>query len=164
MIIRKLRLQRGWTQDQLAELCDVSTRTIQRLERGYQPGLETAKSLAAVFEVDVSTFLIEESDMKPESTEPAEMTSEEKTAMEYVRGVKEFYHHAFMYIIMVAVFGGVSLFGPATDKAPMIFWGAFFWGIGLVLHGLVAFEKIQLPWIGTSWEKRQIEKRLGRKL
>ena len=34
MLIRKLRLQRGWAQEQLAELCDFSVRTIQRLEKG----------------------------------------------------------------------------------------------------------------------------------
>lgn len=34
MIIRKLRLQRGWSQEQLAELTGLSTRTIQRIERG----------------------------------------------------------------------------------------------------------------------------------
>ncbi len=36
------------------------------------------------------------------------------------------------------------------------------WGVGVVIHGLVAFEKINF--IGQNWEKSQIEKRLGRKL
>jgi len=53
MIVRKLRLQRGWTQDQLSEISGLSIRTIQRLERGAKPSLETAKSLAAI-----SGFLI----------------------------------------------------------------------------------------------------------
>ncbi|CAM4169684.1 XRE family transcriptional regulator [Vibrio agarivorans] len=34
MIIRKLRLKRGWTQEQLAELSGLSIRTVQRIERG----------------------------------------------------------------------------------------------------------------------------------
>ena len=58
MIVRKLRLRHGWSQDQLAELADVSIRTIQRIERGHKPSLETAKALAAVFEVDVTTCLL----------------------------------------------------------------------------------------------------------
>jgi transcriptional regulator with XRE-family HTH domain len=33
MIVRKLRLQRGWTQEHLAELTGLSVRSIQRLER-----------------------------------------------------------------------------------------------------------------------------------
>lgn len=47
MLVRKLRLQRGWSQEHLAELVGVSVRTIQRIERGYSPGLETSKALAS---------------------------------------------------------------------------------------------------------------------
>ncbi len=54
MIIRKLRLRSGWSQDQLAELSGLSIRTIQRIERGQKPSLESLKSLAAVFEMNVS--------------------------------------------------------------------------------------------------------------
>ena len=57
MIIRKLRLQRGWSQEQLAEMADVSVRTIQRIERGQKPGLETANALASVFGVELSLFV-----------------------------------------------------------------------------------------------------------
>ena len=56
VIVRKLRLQQGWSQDQLATLSGLSVRTIQRLERGGSASLESAKALASVFEVDVSTF------------------------------------------------------------------------------------------------------------
>ena len=63
MIVRKLRLQRGWSQSQLAEMLGVATRTVQRLEQGQRPSLETAKALAAVFEVDLSTFQPEEPTM-----------------------------------------------------------------------------------------------------
>ena len=34
LLIQKLRLQRGWSQEQLAELTGLSVRTIQRIERG----------------------------------------------------------------------------------------------------------------------------------
>ncbi len=37
MIVRKLRLERNWTQEQLAEMCGISVRTIQRLERDQKP-------------------------------------------------------------------------------------------------------------------------------
>ncbi|MDO5896711.1 helix-turn-helix domain-containing protein [Agrobacterium sp. Azo12] len=54
MLIQKLRLQRGWSQEQLATISGLSTRTIQRLERGQPASLETMNTLAAVFEVDLS--------------------------------------------------------------------------------------------------------------
>ena len=53
MIIRKLRLQRGWTQSQLAEMAGVTPRTILRIEQGQNPSLETCRALASVFEVDL---------------------------------------------------------------------------------------------------------------
>jgi transcriptional regulator with XRE-family HTH domain len=56
MIVRKLRLQRGWSQGQLAYITDLNVRTIQRIERGQVPSLESKKSLAAAFEVQLATF------------------------------------------------------------------------------------------------------------
>lgn len=53
MLIQKLRLQRGWSQ-QLADLSGLSVRTIQRLEKGQDASTESLKSLAAVFEIDFS--------------------------------------------------------------------------------------------------------------
>jgi len=45
MLIQKLRLQRGWSQEQLATISGLSTRTIQRLERGQPASLETVINL-----------------------------------------------------------------------------------------------------------------------
>ncbi|WP_415890961.1 helix-turn-helix domain-containing protein [Neptuniibacter sp. SY11_33] len=59
MIVKKLRTDRNWSQEQLATMAGQSTRTIQRVESGQRASLETLKSLASVFEVDIST-LIEE--------------------------------------------------------------------------------------------------------
>ena len=54
MIVKKLRLERNWSQEQLAECCGLSVRTIQRVESGNRASLETLKCLASVFEVDIS--------------------------------------------------------------------------------------------------------------
>ena len=48
-LVQKLRLQRGWSQEQLAELCALSVRTIQRIERGQTASLKTLNALASVF-------------------------------------------------------------------------------------------------------------------
>jgi len=45
MLIQKLRLQHGWSQQQLAELSGISVRTIQRIERGQPASTESLKSL-----------------------------------------------------------------------------------------------------------------------
>lgn len=61
MIIQKLRLEKGWSQELLAQLSGVSVRTIQRVEGGHKAGLETLKSLAAVFDINVATLMQEHS-------------------------------------------------------------------------------------------------------
>ncbi|MBP8039796.1 MAG: helix-turn-helix transcriptional regulator, partial [Aeromonadaceae bacterium] len=80
MNVRKLRLQRNWSQEQLAQVSGLSIRTIQRIERGQTPGLESVKSLAAVFDVHVESLLME-NDM----TQDDQIDKTEQQAMEYVR-------------------------------------------------------------------------------
>lgn len=52
-MIKKLRKQNHYSQEQLAILAGVSLRTIQRIESGHSASLETLKCLAAVFEVEI---------------------------------------------------------------------------------------------------------------
>jgi XRE family transcriptional regulator, regulator of sulfur utilization len=160
IIVRKLRLQRGWTQDQLAEFAGLSVRSVQRLERGAPPSLETLKSLAAVFEVDIATL----KNGDPPMTTENRVTGDEKEAIEYVKGIREFYQHVCMYVAFTAMF--VGLFGyrlgfddPKLQFLMMAFAG---WGVGVIVHGLVAFEVIRF--FGPRWERELIERRLGRKL
>ena len=54
MIVKKLRKRNSWSQEQLAQFAGVSLRTIQRVEAGNQASIETLKSLASVFEVEIS--------------------------------------------------------------------------------------------------------------
>lgn len=51
--IRELRLQRAWSQEQLAEIAGISARTVQRLEQGQTAALETLKALAAAFDMPI---------------------------------------------------------------------------------------------------------------
>ena len=54
MIVKKLRAKRNWSQEQVATFSGLSIRTIQRVESGQSASLETLKSLASVFEVDIA--------------------------------------------------------------------------------------------------------------
>lgn len=56
MIVKKLRHKHKWSQEQLAELCGLNVRTIQRVENGSKASIETLKCLASVFEVNISTL------------------------------------------------------------------------------------------------------------
>ena len=153
MIVRKLRLRKGWSQDHLAELTDLSVRTIQRVERGHKPSLETAKALAAVFEVDVTTFTSEQDDM----TEQEQLQRDEVRAMEYAKGVKDFLSGLLAYIILAICF-----FALIGFNEPVLYWIFGGIGLGLIVQGLMAYEVIRLPF--QDLERRLTEKKLGRKL
>ena len=153
MIVRKLRLEKGWSQEHLAALSGISVRTIQRIERGQRPGLEILNALAAVFQTDVST-LTQELPM-PETTT---VSQEEKVAMEYVRDIKGFYSHFVTFVIIIPGLAALNYF--TSPEYYWVVWPAFGWGIGLIAHGLSVFEVF--TFFGPDWERRQIEKRLRR--
>lgn len=54
MIVKKLRVKKRWSQEQLANMAGLSLRTIQRVEAGKPASNETLKSLASVFEINIS--------------------------------------------------------------------------------------------------------------
>nr|WP_240479546.1 2TM domain-containing protein [Pseudoalteromonas rubra] len=154
-MIRKLRLQRGWSQEQLAECSGLSIRTIQRIERGQDPSLESLKSLAAVFETSIASLKEE-----PDSMSQGSITQQEQRVIEQVRAIKDFYSHLTTYILVNLILFAINFFtSPGYIWA---WWPALGWGIGLFSHWVSAFEVFDL--FGAKWEKRQIEKRLGRKL
>ncbi|OEE66283.1 XRE family transcriptional regulator [Enterovibrio norvegicus FF-33] len=157
MIVRKLRLQRGWSQEQLSEMSGLSVRTIQRIERGDKPGLESLKSLAAVFELQVSDL---QKEPEPEMTADINITEEETRVLNQVREIKGFYSHLVSYVLVIT---GLFILNFMTSPDYIwAWWPAMGWGIGIVSHGLSAFEVLNL--FGPEWEKKQVEKRLGRKL
>lgn len=91
------------------------------------------------------------------ASDNTEVTTEEKAAINYVKGIKEFYGHLFMFVIFQIAFLVTGKFSYSQTL-----WILLGWGAGLVMHGLVAFEVFGS--FGTKWEKKQIEKKLGRKL
>ncbi len=103
MIIRTLRENRGWSQEQLAQMSGVSVRTIQRIESGGRASLETLKCLAAVFETTIPDLRkdrtmtdhdkpVEQSEpprKEPDKT-PEGLSEEERAALRYVHYLKRY--------------------------------------------------------------------------
>ena len=161
MIVRKLRLQRGWSQDQLATMTGLSVRTIQRIEQGQQPGLESLKALASVFELDVAQLdgsEQQEREMRGMERDALQVSIEERAAMRYVERLKGFYYHMASYLLVIS-----GLFVINYLSNPDYIWA--WWtamGLGLASHALNLFQPFKL--FDPEWERRQVEKRLGRKL
>ena len=156
MLVQKLRLQRGWSQQQLAELSGLNVRTIQRIEKGQEPSVESLKSLAAVFNVEFSTLKEQGMDNVISETQSAE----EILAFNQVRKLKGFYIHLAQYVLTVALLAVINAL--TTPNRWWVQWVIMGWGIGVFFHWLQISERFGL--FGSKWEKEQVEKRLGRKL
>jgi len=156
MLVQKLRLQRGWSQQQLAELSGLNVRTIQRIEKGQEPSVESLKSLAAVFNVEFST--LKEQGMDNAISES--QSAEEILAFNQVRKLKGFYIHLAQYVLIIALLTVINAL--TTPNRWWVQWVVMGWGIGVFFHWLQISERFSL--FGSKWEKEQVEKRLGRKL
>ena len=161
MLIQKLRLQRGWSQEQLAEVSGLSVRTVQRLERGQPGSLETMNALAAVFETDLDR--LKEPSMnatRPDNVRPDDVRPDEALALAHVRKVKSFYVHLTQYLIVISILAVVNL--TSYPNYLWFVWPALGWGIGVAAHGASTFGVVRL--FDGAWERRQVEKYLGRDL
>ena len=156
MLVQKLRLQRGWSQQQLAELSGLNVRTIQRIEKGQEPSVESLKSLAAVFNLDFSTLKEQGMDNVISETQSAE----EILAFNQVRKLKGFYFHLAQYVLVISLLTVINAL--TMPKYWWVQWVIMGWGIGIFLHWLQISDRFN-P-LGSKWEKEQVEKRLGRKL
>ncbi len=73
--VKELRLQRGMTQQELAEMVRVSSRTIISIEKGqYSPSLMLAYRMARVFGVTVEELCCLEENLKREEVEKEEQS------------------------------------------------------------------------------------------
>ena len=138
--IKKMRLERHWSQDQLAEMSGLSIRTIQRIENGENAGLESLKSLAAVFETNIT-----DSDKK---VEMEQIRKEE----EYVQNVKGFYK-----LLAIAILSLVAPFILAVSDSSnwnVFLWILLSWGVLLGVYSLNVFD-----FFGDEWKRKLIKNR-----
>ena len=155
MIVRSLRQERGWSQAQLAEFSGLSQRTIQRIEKGQPPTLESLKSLAAVFEVDLK-------ELEPGNGEidEAALLPEELDELDHIRRTKRFAYDAIAAVGICAVlFLADWVFDGQITFAR---WAALGTAIWLTCDAFALFSGRDL--LGRGWERRQLEKRIGRRV
>ena len=62
-LVKLLRSQRDWSQEELAAACGISLRTIQRIENTGSCSLESKKALASVFEIESRSLEVDEQAM-----------------------------------------------------------------------------------------------------
>ena len=137
MNLKNLRVEKGWSQEQLAEISGVSARTIQRLEKGESPGMETLKALAAGFEMSVSEL------------QKATMEKEELAAMntgiisQIPKPWRVFLLHLFTFMVVITwLLAIISYFDLDKEIAGAV---GLPWAMILMVHAIknIGSEKPQ---------------------
>jgi transcriptional regulator with XRE-family HTH domain len=142
--IKKLRLVHHWSQDQLAEMSGLSIRTIQRIENGENAGLESLKSLAAVFEINIT------------DSDKAQEIEQIRKEEEYIQNVKGFYK-----LLAIATLSLVVPFIIAVHDSSnwnVFLWILLSWGVILGIYSLNVFD-----FFGEEWKTKMINKRFKKK-
>ena len=142
--IKKMRLERHWSQDQLAEMSGLSIRTIQRIENGENAGLESLKSLAAVFETNIA-----DSNKKEEMEQ---IRDEEK----YVQNVKGFYKLLAVAILSLAV--PFILAVSDSSNWSVFLWILLSWVVLIGIYSLNVFD-----FFGGKWRRKIISNKFKKK-
>jgi transcriptional regulator with XRE-family HTH domain len=144
--IKKMRLERHWSQEQLAEMSGLSIRTIQRIENGENAGLESLKSLASVFETNIV-----DSDKKEE----VEQIRKEE---EYVQNVKGFYKILVLAIFSLVTFFIIAIFESDSEGWFLFFYMLIVWALFLGIYSINYFD-----FFGEEWKRKIINKKFKKK-
>lgn len=123
MTLKDLRLSRGWTQDHLANVSGLSTRTIQRLENGSTAGAETLQALAAAFDTTVEDLL-----------KPLQPSETDRVWIEHLRALKANIIAAAITLPALAVFSWV-----VTPGAGWVGFVVAGWGLAIALHAALVY-------------------------
>ena len=85
---------------------------------------------------------------------------EEWLAMRHVRKLGRFYRQLVLYVTIITVLVVINAF--TQRHYWWVVWPAFGWGLALLLQANRLFQWV--PFLGSDWERRQVEKRLKRSL
>ena len=118
-------------------MADISSRTLQGIERRANASPETFKCIASVLETDFENLWKEQEMPTEEQPKMPWLSAEVKDVMEYINDIKAFYIHLFASGVAITGLTIINLF--LTSRYCWMLWAAFGWGIGLVCHGISVF-------------------------
>lgn len=148
---RSLRLTRAWSQEQLAELSGLSVRTVQRIEKGDQPSLETMSALAAVFEVSVADL------SEPNSLGDDALDQKIAYAKNKVTEEGHFYRSVITAIVVCLLLLVINHFTAPTSVWSL--WVVGIWCVLLVIRGIRTFVFRGLI---SRWQQKRLRQILRR--
>ena len=157
MTIKQRRVEKGWSQLQLAEFSGVSLRTVQRLEKGHRPTTETLKSVAAVFEIDFQELI---DNQQSQAIDESSLSELEKQELERIRKQQGFIRDLLIFATLIPLAFLASFTGILSLRTVLL--GLLGWATYFVWEAFNVFEA--KDFFDKDWEKRVLEKRIGRKV
>ncbi|WP_077999852.1 helix-turn-helix domain-containing protein [Edwardsiella tarda] len=152
---RARRLARAWSQEQLAEMSGLSTRTVQRIENGEQPSLETLSALAAVFEVSVAELSGAEANEANEECGDNTLDQRIAEARQKLAQEGRFYRSVITAIIVcLLLFTLNRVSSPASHWS---FWVAGIWCTLLVVRAMRIFIFNNMI---AKWHQKRLQQML----
>lgn len=150
--IRPLRLEKGWSQEQLATIAGLSTRTVQRIENGEQASLETLTAIAAALGVQVSNL-----NAQPQQTTMGEETPDEQRLRRQVAAEGKLLSMAVRFAVIGAILLAVNVF-----THPHYLWSL--WAIGGMSLALVmrAVRTLLFRNVFSRWQEQRLAQKLRR--
>ena len=133
--VKKLRMERAWPQEQLAEICDVSVRTVQRVESGETCSLETLKALATAFDLtpnDLTTNHNLAKQQEMDLTSDATAMPESSPPNPQANPMQGFKRHLAIYVAVNLMLFFINLTG--NPEKMWYIYPLLGWGIGLISH------------------------------
>lgn len=111
-LVKQLRANKHWSQQQLSDACGLNLRTIQRLESSGKASIETVRALAAVFEVSPDDLTVPESDKLETGESPLSLFSAAKHCLiNYAnfegRASRAEYWWFFLFVLLIAAISKV---------------------------------------------------------
>lgn len=126
MSLKALRRDRGWSQEELARISDLSVRTIQRFEAGDPPGLEAIKALATSFDLSVEEM------RDALAADPAARFYDAFFDTAETRRWAPLFWHSMIYLTVLVV---LTLIVAQLDTSPRIALGlGMLWGGDILVH------------------------------
>ena len=114
-LVKKLRKQKSWSQEQLSAIAGISLRTVQRVENEGACSLESRKALASAFEIDAADLELDGKAME--------------IAANHQQGRK--YGYAGAVVGLIGAYNGISV-DLANGGMSLSEAGVFYGGVGAV--------------------------------
>lgn len=125
--IKRWREERHWSQEHLADLAGIGTRTLQRIENGGPASKDTVMALAAAFNVGVEALTYD-----PKIKASLDEKSKAEKALKALN--LSFYIHMASYAFGMVVFLAISV-SDAREGFIMLIPAAW-WTVGVAGHAL----------------------------